>query len=1271
MSYLSIPARPVPPPPPLRCLQSLPGCVVVEVGPRLSFTSAFSTNATSVCQSVGVNVTRLERYRRYQLKGVGSEAPGAAAVKAFTSIVHDRMTEWCLRAPLESFSMGLQPSPVVLVPVLKEGVAALERANVAQGLSLDSWDLDYLLRLFRDDMKRDPTDVELFDFSQSNSEHSRHWFFRGRLVIDGEEVPTTLMDVVRETIEAQPANSVIAFADNSSAIRGYSTALLLPDKCSGVPTGFSVRSRLRHLLLTAETHNFPTGIAPHPGAETGTGGRIRDSHATGRGSYPIAGTAGYCVGALNIPGHRLPWEDPTLVYPSTMAKPLEIEIQASNGASEYGNKFGEPVISGFTRSVCMILPSGERREYIKPIMFTAGIGAIDDDHTAKGEPEAGMVVVKLGGPAYRIGMGGSAASSMMQGENREDLDFNAVQRGDAEMEHKVNRVIRACCEMGPSNPIVSIHDQGAGGNCNVLKEIISPVGGRIDVRKIILGDATLSVLEIWGAEYQEADALLIRPESVPLFTALCARERAPVAYVGEITGDQRAVLFDSADGSTPVNFELEKVLGKMPQKTFTSTRAVAPSTPLTLPLDLDAPAALDRVLRLLSVGSKRFLTNKVDRSVTGLIAQQQCVGPLHTPLADCSVVSLSHFDVVGIASSIGEQPLKGLVSPRAMGRMAVAEAITNLCAARISSLTDVKCSANWMWAAKLPHEGAALFDACRSMADFMIATGVSVDGGKDSLSMATKLPSGEVVKAPGSLVISLYAPCSDVRVVFTPDLKAPGSSELIFVDLSARAGQPLRARAGGSALAQVYGQAGALVNLPDCEDPSLLVAAFNCIQALMSDRSSGLLSYHDRSDGGLITTLLEMAFAGDCGFDVSLPQPPEGVSPIDLLFAEEVGMVLEVATGKSASVLSALSAAGVSSYNIGRSLEKKEVSVRVGGAVALPTQSMAVLRDVWESTSFALEALQCNPACVASEQQLMKTRKRPAYRLTFDPIATARERILREPSSKPRVAVLREEGSNGDREMTAALWSVGFDAWDVTMSDLLSGRAVLDGFRGIVFPGGFSYADVLDSAKGWAGTIKFSPLVLAQFSKFYSRSDTFSLGVCNGCQLMALLGWVPFGPDAVPVDKQPRFVHNASGRFESRFSTVVISPSPAVLFRGMAGSILGVWVSHGEGRAHFPDSAMAADATALAPLHYVDDEGNATEIYPFNPNGSPRGIAGLCSRDGRHLAVMPHPERTVRTWQCPWAPEEWRARDRVPGASVEAPWSRMFQNAMDFCEESR
>ncbi len=1238
---------------------------VVEVGPRLAFVSPFSTNAVSICAACGIPVLRLERFRRYRLFTAAGKDASPAQGDAFAALVHDRMTEWRVREPLTSFASGLAPEPVRTIPVLAEGRAVLERVNKDMGLSLDARDVDYLLALFRDDLKRDPTDVELFDFSQSNSEHSRHWFFRGRLVIDGAEIPFTLMDLVKKTLDAHPDNSVIALADNSSAIRGFPTRLLLP-ATPGVSGPYTLGGRTRHLLLTAETHNFPTGVAPFPGAETGTGGRIRDSHATGRGSYPVAGTAGYCVGALRIPGYPLPWEDDALPYPPNLAQPLQIAIDASNGASDYGNKFGEPVILGFARSVRIALPgTAERREYIKPIMFTAGIGHIDDDHIVKGEGEPGMVAVKLGGPAYRIGMGGSAASSMTQGDNKAELDFNAVQRGDAEMEQKVNRVIRACCELGAANPIVSIHDQGAGGNCNVLKEIISPAGGKIDVRKIIVGDASLSVLEIWGAEYQEADALLLRPDAIPLFTALCARERVPVAYVGEVTGDGNIHLVDSNDNTLPVNLPLEKVLGKMPQKTFVDERRLLapPAGPVAdssvfLPPGTTVAAALDRLLRLLAVGSKRWLTNKVDRSVTGLIAQQQCVGPLHTPLSDCAVVASSFFDTVGIASSIGEQPVKGLANPSAMARLAVAESITNIVSARISSLVDAKCSANWMWAAKMAHEGAALFDAATAMADFMVATGVAVDGGKDSLSMAAKTPDGATVKAPGTLVISLYAPCPDVRNVRTPDLKKAGGSTLIHVR-PCPAGAPAATRIGGSALLQVFKSigSGAPDSVPDCERPDLLVALFDTTQSLL-DAAGLLLSVHDCSDGGLLTAALEMAFAGNAGVTLALPAG----DVFGQLFAEEVGILLEVPTGREGEALAAYAAKGVHAVVVGASAAGQAVSVTVGGASVLAA-SMPDLRDTWEATSFQLERRQCDPAVVEQEEKSLKSRKAPPFALSFTPTPTSDDAHA-SGTGRPRVAVLREEGTNGDREMCAAFFAAGFEVVDVTMSDLVDGRATIDGsFRGLVFPGGFSYADVLDSAKGWAGTIRHNKRVLDQLSAFYARPDTFSLGVCNGCQLMALLGWVPFGPTAVQPSEQPRFVHNASQRFESRFSTVRITDSPAMMFKGMAGSVLGVWVAHGEGRAHFPDAALreAVACDKLVPIVYVDDDGKATEAYPFNPNGSPSGIAGLCTADGRHLAVMPHPERVHRLWQWPYMPEEWK------GTLEASPWMKMFENAYEWC----
>jgi len=1259
------------------------GGTVVEVGPRLSFTSAFSTNAVAVFGACGVPVTRMERYRRFEV--VGNGAGGAVAPRrlaAFVAAAHDRMTEWALDRPLTSFGPSAAPAPVRVVRLLEEGPAALAALNADMGLSMDAWDQAFYYDLFTRTLARNPTDVEMFDISQSNSEHSRHWFFKGALEVDGVPVAGSLMGLVQSTLAARPGNSVVAFADNSSAIRGFRVPTMLP-ATPGAPCSYVTADVTKHCLLTAETHNFPTGVAPFPGAETGTGGRIRDTHATGRGSHVIAGTAGYAVGNLRIPGYDLPWEAADFGYPANLAAPVAVAVEASNGASDYGNKFGEPVVAGFARSVGLRLPGGERREYVKPIMFTAGVGALDDEAVVKGAAAPGMLVVKLGGPAYRIGMGGSAASSMLQGDNKAELDFNAVQRGDAEMEAKVNRVVRACCELRDANPIVSIHDQGAGGNCNVLKEIVAPAGGVIELRAIPVGDASLSALEIWGAEYQESDALLIRPEAREAFAALCARERVPVAFVGVVTGDGRVVLRDADDGSTPVDLDLEAVLGSMPRKTFKLDHAPPATAPFHPPPGTTVAGALDRVLRLLAVGSKRFLTNKVDRSVTGLVAQQQCVGPLHTPLADVAVVALSYTDTVGVATSIGEAPLKGLASPPAMARMAVGEAVTNLAAARVSDLADAKCSANWMWAAKLPGEGAALYDACAAMADFMIAVGVAVDGGKDSLSMAARAPDGEMVKAPGTLVVSLYAPCTDITATATPDVKAPGASALILLDLSAPAGAPPRARLGGSALAQVYGGVGSAEQVPDCDCPATLVAAFNFVQRLR-DTPGTLLALHDRSDGGLLVAALEMAFAGNAGLALDLPAPPAGAAAaaagvaapthLEVLFAEELGLVLEVPVAAAASVVAGAAAVGVAASVIGRTLAEDAVTVDVGGERVVGAR-MTALRDVWEATSFALEARQADPSCVASEARGMATRKAPAYHLTFDPAPSRADVVERPLAARHRVAVLRAEGTNGDREMAAALMAAGFDAVDVAMSDLLDGTTAVDGrYRGLVFPGGFSFADVLDSAKGWAGMVRFHPALLAQFAAFYARTDTFSLGVCNGCQLLALLGWVPFGPGgaaaaagAPDLDAevaQPRFVHNASGRFESRFSTVRIADSPAVMFAGMAGSVLGVWVAHGEGRAHFADARVlaAVRSARCVPLEYVDDDGAPTEVYPANPNGSPGGIAGLCTPDGRHLAIMPHPERVVRMWQWPWAPPAWRAS--LPAS----PWLRMFQNAASWCD---
>lgn len=1225
---------------------------ILEVGPRLNFTTPWSTNALSIFYSCGLNkIKRIERSRRFSfiLKDKAKVKNFySSLITTHSSLFYDRMTEMPYKERLQTFESNIKPEPVYEVRIIEDGISALERINREMGLGLDEWDLRYYYDLFINEMKRNPTNVECFDLGQSNSEHSRHWFFKGELIIDGVKIPETLMDIIKRPYLENPNNSIIAFRDNSSAIRGYRVRTIIPER-PGSPSRFLEKELLYHIIFTAETHNFPSGVAPFPGAETGTGGRIRDIQAVGRGGLVVAGTAAYCVGNLRIPGYVLPWEDETFEYPGNLASPLQIEIEASNGASDYGNKFGEPVIQGFTRSFGLRLPDGERREWVKPIMFTGGIGQMDSRHTEKGSPAKGMLVVKVGGPAYRIGIGGGAASSVLAGELPEELDFNAVQRGDAEMEQKMNRVIRACIEMGDENPIISIHDQGAGGNCNVLKELVYPAGARIDVRKIPLGDETLSVLEIWGAEYQESNALLIRPEKLSLFDGLCKREKVPFAVVGEITGDGFIVLYDERDKSTPVNLDLKKVLGEMPQKRFNLERIQPKREPLRLPKGITIKEAIERVLRLLSVGSKRFLTNKVDRSVTGLIVRQQCCGPLHLTVSDVAVIAQSHFGLTGAAIAIGEQPIKGLLNSASMARMAVAEALTNIVWAQVSDIEDIKVSANWMWAAKLPGEGAALYDAAVAMMELLSELGIAVDGGKDSLSMAAivkkKDGSSEIIKAPGSLVISAYVTCPDIRKVITPDIKRPGKSKLIHIDLSYG-----RKRLGGSALAHVFNQIGD--ESPDVEDPYMLKRAFMSVQELI--KRDLILSGHDVSDGGLITTVLEMAFSGDCGLNLKFSTEED---PFSLLFSEEVGVVFEYDVEDEEEILKILRDYLLYYKLIGRTEKGKRVKIEVNGLTVLD-EDMPYLRSIWEETSYQIDRLQANPDCVDEEKKNIYAMKKPPYRLTFTPQETPE--ILKK-GSRPKIAIIREEGSNGDREMTSAFYEAGFEPWDIMMTDIIEGRISLEGFRGIAFVGGFSYADVLDSAKGWAGVIRFNKKAFEEFQGFYERDDTFSLGVCNGCQLMALLGWIPWY--GIGDERQPRFIHNRSGRFESRFSTVKILESPSIFLKGMEGSILGIWVAHGEGRAHFPDPSIMKEVLnrGLAPVRYVDDSGEITEAYPFNPNGSPEGIAALCSPDGRHLAIMPHPERTFLKWQWPWMPEEWKDL----GAS---PWLRMFQNARRWCE---
>ncbi|XP_015603817.1 phosphoribosylformylglycinamidine synthase [Cephus cinctus] len=1246
-----------------------PNTLLVEIGPRLNFSTAFSSNAVSICKSVELGkVKRVEVSTRYLIQLNGTFT--ASLEKSIVDVLHDKMTQCRYIEPIQTFDHGFRPEKWFEVDILNNGRKALEDVNSELGLALDNWDLDFYTDLFRNKLKRNPTSVECFDLAQSNSEHSRHWFFKGRMVIDGEEKEASLIDMIIDTQCTSNQNNVIKFSDNSSAIRGFKIFALRPDNTSE-PSPIRISNLDQHLIFTAETHNFPTGVAPFSGATTGTGGRLRDIQGVGRGGYYIAGTAGYSVGNLHIPGYDLPWEETDLPYPGNFASPLEIIVEASNGASDYGNKFGEPLISGFARTYGLIDSTGERREWIKPIMFSGGLGSMDSNMTEKLPAEKGMEVIKIGGPIYRIGVGGGSASSVeVQGDNKAELDFGAVQRGDAEMEQKLNRLVRACMEMGDQNPILSIHDQGAGGNGNVLKELVEPAGAVIFTRKFELGDPSISTLELWGAEYQENDAILCRPKDSELLRKIAARERCPINFVGTVTGSGKIVLSEEEDCNPikyldnkstsnirhPVDLDLELVLGKMPRKTFSLTRGKLNLATIELPKGLTVESALDRVLRLPAVASKRYLTSKVDRCVTGLVAQQQCVGPLHTPLADVAVTAISHFSTVGIATSIGEQPIKGLINPEAGARMTVAESLSNLVFALITNLKDVKCSGNWMWAAKLPGEGAAIYDACTAMCNIMKEFGIAIDGGKDSLSMAARIGK-DIVKAPGTLVVSSYAPCPDIRQVVTPDFKEPsigGEGKILFVDLSNG-----KSRIGGTALAQVYKQLGN--NSPDVENTQTIINAFNATQHLIKENK--ISAGHDISDGGLITCLLEMSFAGISGIDINISH--KQADPISVLFNEEVGWVLEVDPKHENYVLETFKRFNAPIYPIGKSVGfglNSTINISVNNKAVLNSTVLSYMK-IWEETSFQLEKRQTNVRYAEEEYYGLKNRTAPAYKLSFDP--SRRPSIPRNDlPGKISVAVIREEGINGDREMAAALVHAGFEVWDVTVQDLLKESITLDRFKGVIFPGGFSYADVLGSAKGWAASLRFHPSLRKQLNAFVERKDTFSLGVCNGCQLMSLLGWV--GKNADGKNDEPNIVldHNDSGRYECRWSTVRIENSPSIMLQGLEGSILGVWIAHGEGRFTFRnqlilDSLRRQNCLAI---RYVDDMGLPTQKYPMNPNGSIEGIAGVCSKDGRHLAMMPHPERCTRMWQWPWAPASWEM-------SEDSPWQRIFDNAFLWCSE--
>lgn len=1379
--------------------------LLIEVGPRLSFCSPFSTNAVSILRSScpQTSVYRLERSTIYELTFSSKlDSFNQEDLKKLSSFLYDQMVETIYETPVESFHPNapraliangedwLQPSAEV--DILKEGEVALRRVSEKLGLFFDDWDINYYVNLFRDSIRRNPTVVECFDLAQSNSEHSRHWFFKGILDISGRQASTkSLIDMVGSTQKTSNQNNIIKFEDNSSAIRGFDELSLLRPKQVGQCSPMEVASgQHRHIIFTAETHNFPTGVAPFPGAATGTGGRIRDVQATGRGAHVIAGTAGYSFGNLLLEEHELDWENPHELYPDNLAQPHKVAIEASNGASDYGNKFGEPIVAGFARSFGMRLMASqdsrpsERWEYLKPIMFTGGLGSIDHDYTSKLKPEEGMKVAKIGGPVYRIGIGGGAASSASgtksdksdQTDNASQLNFNAVQRGDPEMEQKLNRVIRACIENRSTtiddknleyNPILSIHDQGAGGNGNVLKEIVDPLGTTIDANKFTLGDPTVNILELWAAEYQESDAILAcqSQKSQKLLDDISRREKCKIDIVGQVedSGQIRLTNFQDAgeEKKLPIDLKLDYVIGSMPRKVFNLVDYHPEQylTPARLIETTQEPAKslksryklmknqiyilsqnqmmnnfdhmLKKVMSLPSVASKRYLTTKVDRCVTGLIAGQQCLGPLHTPIGDYALVALSHFGQRGSVTSIGEQPIKGLVSPVSNATMSVAEALTNMMFCVITCLEDVKCSANWMWAAKLPGEGAKLWDACDAMCKLMARLGIAVDGGKDSLSMsatvdpknASKIAGNladveagdgdgdhdddqeddpvEVVKSPGTLVISAYAPVPDIRCKVTPILRCrPKWSHLIYVNLAhplavatdeagKQTKQSNKFRLGGSAILQTLGQIGD--EAPNIDHPELLRDGFNIVQDLIKE---GICTAgHDVSDGGLIVCVLEMAIASHCGVHLNiqaeksftdLGRANSDEKILGALFSEECAVIIEVEAGTEKElndVLKRFELKNIQAQRIGfGSYENQRITVKFEQQLLLEYENNHKVREYWESTSRQLDLRQANKKCVQEEYDNLSLRvNKPNWKLSFHPNATNivvdfDKHYL---SEQPKVAVLREEGINGDREMIASLAMAGFQVFDLTVTDLTSTSTKMDlnSFEGLVFPGGFSYADVFGSGRGWAASLIFNQHIKQQLIKFRRRPNTFSLGVCNGCQLMSLLGFLDELPDAksnklidIP-ETTVRLEHNNSGRFECRFVSVKIETTTnSIMLRDMEDSTFGVWVAHGEGKFKIEQSVEVDSETRIA-LRYVDDRTcEPTMEYPMNPNGSDQSIAGLCSKDGRHLAMMPHPERCTQLWQWPYLPPEWCQSDGSGEKLEISPWMQMFVNAYEFCK---
>jgi len=1221
------------------------------VVPRLGTISPWSSKATDIAHICGLSkLRRLERGVAWHVEfGDGeSRAIDASDLALAAGFLHDRMTETVLTGYAEAariFARGT-PRPLARIDVLGSGREALVLADKELGLALADDEIDYLVESFRK-LDRNPTDVELMMFAQANSEHCRHKIFNAEWRIDGEALPQSLFGMIRNTTRRSPDGVLSAYSDNAAVMAGSPGGRFFPDPATGL---YGFHPEPVHVLMKVETHNHPTAISPFPGAATGSGGEIRDEGATGRGSKPKAGLTGFSVSNLRIPGALQPWEK-DFGRPSRIASALEIMLEGPIGGAAFNNEFGRPNLAGYFRSFeeCVPGPGGPQlRGYHKPIMLAGGLGNIRPDHVDKGRLPTAALVIVLGGPAMLIGLGGGAASSLASGASHEDLDFASVQRENAEMQRRCQEVIDSCVAMGEANPIVAIHDVGAGGLSNALPELVndSGRGARFELRKVPNDEPGMSPRELWCNESQERYVLGIEARRLSEFEAICARERCPFSVVGETTDDGRLVVSDSHFGDTPIDLPLSVLLGKPPRMQRDVERVAFEPAPFGT-TGIDLREAIERVLQLPSVADKTFLIHIGDRSVGGLVARDQMVGPWQVPVADAAVTTTA-FDVhTGEAMALGERAPIALIDPAASARMAVGEAITNIASAAIPSLGHVKLSANWMAAAGQTGEDVGLYDAVRAVGlEICPALGIAVPVGKDSLSMRTLWEDEEgehCVTAPLSLVVSAFAPVRDVRECLTPQLQRDvGDSLLLLVDLGDG-----RNRLGASALAQVYGCVGHTP--PDLDDPARLGAFFDAVQEL-SQRGS-LLAYHDRSDGGLFATLCEMAFAGGCGVDADLASL--GDDAIASLFAEELGAVLQLRRRDLSDVREVLARYGLASCShvIGQPTGDDHLWLRLGER-ELFSAPRCELRRLWSGTTHAMQALRDDPLCADEEQAARCDPDDPGLRVyvPFDPDEDVAAPYIRR-GVRPRMAILREQGVNGQVEMAAAFHRAGFDCVDVHMSDLLSGRATLADFKGLAACGGFSYGDVLGAGEGWAKSILFNTRARDEFATFFSRSDSFSLGVCNGCQALSNLR------ELIPGARHwPRFVRNRSEQFEARLSLVQVEPGPSVLLAGMQGARLPISVAHGEGRAEFEDdeARRAVEAAGLVSGRFVDAQGRPSELYPQNPNGSPGGITALTTPDGRVTVMMPHPERVFRAVQHSWRPKGWRE---------DGPWMRLFRNA--------